>query len=31
VDPEQAVVASATAGQLILCRVRANYPATPIN
>lgn len=31
IDPEQPVVASATAGQLILCRVRANYPATPIN
>jgi hypothetical protein len=31
VDPEQAVVASATAGQLILCRVRGRSPATPIN
>lgn len=31
IDPEQPYIASATAGQLILCRVRANYPATPVN
>lgn len=30
VDPEQAVVASATGGQLILCRVRANTPNVPL-
>lgn len=31
VDPEQAAVTGATAGTLILCRVRANYPNTPLS
>jgi len=30
VDPEQAIIASATAGQLILCRVRAILPTTSL-